>query len=107
MALAAFLAAGSGCTYRPAFTPVEPGPIDRVADGEGRVLSADRCRFGLRYDQLSPSDRVEFSEAEYSEAKQALSDRCLSVRYSSDGLAISGFIFRPPNVRDGERYPAI
>ena len=105
--LAAILAGSGACTYRPAFSEVEPGPVDRVSSGEGRVLSADRCRFGLRYDQLTPLDRAEFSQSEYDEAKGALNDRCLSVRYSSEGLAISGFIFRPPGVLPGERYPAI
>ena len=90
--LAAILAGSGACTYRPAFSEVEPGPVDRVSSGEGRVLSADRCRFGLRYDQLTPLDRAEFSQSEYDEAKGALNDRCLSVRYSSEGLAISGFI---------------
>jgi dipeptidyl aminopeptidase/acylaminoacyl peptidase len=106
-AAAVFAALAAGCATRPAFSGVDPGPVEDVARDEGQVLSAEPCELGLRYPELTPLDRAEFPRAEYDAAKRALRERCLSVRYSSEGLAISGFVFRPAGVRAGDRYPAI
>src|SRR5262245_45539870 len=92
---------------RPAFSGADTDHVDQVTADEGRVLSAEPCKLGLRYDQLTDEDRAEFSQAEYERAKKDLRERCLQVRYSSQSLAISGFVVRPPGVRPGDRYPGI
>ena len=105
-ALFAVLGAAAACATRPAFSATTDH-VDEVADGEGRILSAEPCELGLRYDELDDLDRAEFSRAQYDRAEKELRERCLQVRYSSQGLAISGFVVRPPGVHAGERYPGI
>ena len=104
---ALFAAISAACAVRPAFSGMGANDVEKVSSEEGRVLSAEPCQLGLRYDQLTDDDRAEFSKAEYDIAKRELRERCLHVRYSSEGLAISGFVIRPPGVRQGERYPGI
>ena len=107
MAVLFVAAASATCTYTPAFTDLDPGPVGEIENSEGRVLAAEPCSFGLRYEELTPLDRAEFSRAEYEEAALALPRRCLHVRYSSQALSISGFVFRPESVPAGVRYPGI
>jgi dipeptidyl aminopeptidase/acylaminoacyl peptidase len=77
------------------------------AESDGRILSAAPCRIRSEYSALSPAARSDFDPAEFEEAKRASPDECIRATYSSGGLRVVGFVYRPARLERGRRYPVI
>jgi dipeptidyl aminopeptidase/acylaminoacyl peptidase len=83
--------------------------VSRVNAGgdDGRILSATPDVISESWDRLPDAYRAQFSREEFERVRSGAGVERLRVAYSSGGLRVTGFVYRPARIARGARLPAI
>src|SRR4051812_44049099 len=81
--------------------------IVNAETGDGRIVAATDNRIVQAWGDLPPIYREQFSRAEFESVRNTSAFECLRVLYSSGGLRVTGFVYKPIHLAPGRRLPAV
>jgi dipeptidyl aminopeptidase/acylaminoacyl peptidase len=82
-------------------------PFVNAGAGDGAILSCTPDVIAESWDRLPETYRSQFTREEYERVRDGNDVERLRVVYSSGGLRVTGFVYRPARIARGAKLPAI